>query len=141
MKVESIDVIMQWLVRWAAMMYSRYKTGADGKTAYQRQKGKPCRMEVVPYGETVMFKKVKHTGQRKNILDTDCEEGLWLGHTRTSTEVLIGTAEGVVRAWAVRRTVAEERWFGAAPRPGQIQLCQVLTYPSGSKSRRSSRTQ
>jgi hypothetical protein len=56
MTIESSDVIMQWLVRWAAMMYSRYKTGADGKTAYQRQKGKPCRTEVVPFGETVMYK-------------------------------------------------------------------------------------
>ena len=38
MTMESSDVIIQWLVRWAAMLYSRYKIGADGKTAYQRQK-------------------------------------------------------------------------------------------------------
>jgi hypothetical protein len=91
------------------MMYSRYKTGPDGKTAYQRQKGKPCRTEVVPFGETVMYKKLKQPGQRKNILDRDWEEGLMLGHTRTSTEVLIGTAEGVVRAWAVRRKAGPEQ--------------------------------
>ena len=59
MTIESSDVIMQWLVRWSAMLYSRYKTGADGKTAYQRQKGKPCRMEVIPFGEMVMYKKLK----------------------------------------------------------------------------------
>ena len=29
MTIESSDVIMQWLVRWAAMLYSRYKTGTD----------------------------------------------------------------------------------------------------------------
>ena len=71
-------------------------------------------MEVVPFGQTVMYKKLKHTGHRTNVLDTDWEEGLWLGHTRTSTEVLIGTAEGLVRAGAVRRKVEEERWSGAA---------------------------
>jgi hypothetical protein len=70
-------------------------------------------MEVVLFGEKVMYKKLQQTGQRKNILDTDWEEGLLLGHTRTSTEVLIGTAEGVVRAWAVRRKVEDERWSGA----------------------------
>ena len=33
-----------------------------------------------------------------------------LGHTRNSAEALIGTLNGVVRAWAVRRKPAEERW-------------------------------
>ena len=35
---------------------------------------------------------------------------MWLGHARNSSEVLIGTLTGVVRAWAVRRRTAEERW-------------------------------
>ena len=68
-------------------------------------------MEVIPFGETVMYKKLK---KKKNILDTDWEQGLWLGHARTSTEILIGTSEGVVRAWAVRRKIPEERWSGVA---------------------------
>ncbi len=85
MTIDSSDIIMQWLVRWAALLYSRYKTGSDGKTAYQRQKGKPCRMEVVPFGELVMYKKLKQTGQRKSILDSDWEECFWLGLTLTIT--------------------------------------------------------
>ncbi len=105
---------MQCLVGWAAMLYSRYKTGADGNTAYQRQKGKPCRVEVVPFGEKVMYNKLKETGQKKSILDSNGEEGLWLGQVRTSTEHLIGTPGGVVRAWSVRRKVAEKRWSAAA---------------------------
>ena len=32
------------------------------------------------------------------------------GHARNSSEVLIDTLNGVVRAWAVRRKPAEERW-------------------------------
>jgi hypothetical protein len=75
----------------------------------ERQKDKPCRLEIVPFGETFMFKKLKKLGQKKNILDSDWEEGLWLGHARTSTETLIGTTERVVRAWAIRRKIAEER--------------------------------
>ncbi len=67
---------------------------------------------MVPFGELVMFKKLKQTGQRKNIMDSDWEEGIWLGHTRTSTEVLIGISEGVICAWAVRRKVDDERWSG-----------------------------
>ena len=35
---------------------------------------------------------------------------MWLGHNRGSSEVLIGTPDGVVRARAVKRKPEEERW-------------------------------
>ena len=34
------SVIMQWLGRWAAMVHSRLKLGEDGKTSFERQKGR-----------------------------------------------------------------------------------------------------
>ena len=37
-KLQSTDVILLWMIRWAAMVYSRYKVGEDGETAYERQK-------------------------------------------------------------------------------------------------------
>ena len=37
-------------------------------------------------------------------------EGIWLGHARDSNEILIGTNQGVVRAYSVRRKPEEERW-------------------------------
>ena len=36
-EIESDCVVMLWLVRWAAMLYSRFKIGTDGKTSYERQ--------------------------------------------------------------------------------------------------------
>jgi hypothetical protein len=117
MTIDSSDDIMQWLVRYAAMLYSRYKTGADGKTAYQRQRGKPCRMEVVPFGETVMYNKLKESGQRKNILDSDWEEGLWLGHARTSNEVLIGTTEGGSKREMVWSKHKRDEGYASKTRP------------------------
>ena len=35
-KLQATDVILLWLVRRAAMAYSRYKIGEDGKTPYER---------------------------------------------------------------------------------------------------------
>ena len=32
-KLQATDSILQWLIRWVAMAYSRYKLGADGKNA------------------------------------------------------------------------------------------------------------
>ena len=49
-------VIMQWLIRWAAMLHSRFKLGDDGKSAYERQRGRKYNEEVVLFGELVMYK-------------------------------------------------------------------------------------
>ena len=109
MKLESKDVVMQWMIRWAAMAYSRYKKGEDGKTAYERQ-GRKCRMDVMPFGETVLYRKLEETGDRKRILESKWAEGIWLGHARKSNEVMIGTANGVIRAWSVRRMPDDKKW-------------------------------
>ena len=38
------------------------------------------------------------------------EEGIWLGMDMRSTEVIIGTPSGVVKARSVRRRPEDERW-------------------------------
>ena len=113
-KLPTDAVILQWLIRWAAMLHSRYSVGKDGKTAYQRQTGRRCRMEVVPFGEVVHYRRLD--GEGKNKLESQWEEGVWLGHARGSNEALIGTDRGVVRAWAVKRRIAEEKWQAAVIR-------------------------
>ena len=51
------EPIMPWLLRWAAMSISRFQKGADGKTPYERQRGRKCDIPVVPFGETVRYRK------------------------------------------------------------------------------------
>ena len=102
--------IMQWLVRWAAMLLSRYRVGRDSQTPYERQKGKACDLEVVPFGETVWFKTLSESVGRKKAMESKWREGVWLGHSRNTSEALIGTRERVVRAWTVRRRVEDEKW-------------------------------
>ena len=60
----------EWMVRWAAMAYNRYQQGHDGRTAYRRQNGRECHSEVLPFGEKVLFRQAKHTGARKNAMDS-----------------------------------------------------------------------
>ena len=97
-KLEAKDVILLWIIRWAAMAYSRYKIGDDGKSAYERQKGRKCRLEVVPIGESVWYKRLRETDEERKSLESAWGEGVWIGHARGSSEALIGTSEGVVRA-------------------------------------------
>ena len=109
-KLQSTDVIRLWMVRRAAMVYSRYNVGEDGKTAYERQKGRTCNLEVIPFGESVRYKKLGETSQEGKSLESSWFEGVWLGHARGSSEALAGTKDGVARAWAIRRMPEGERW-------------------------------
>ena len=43
--------IIQWMARWAAMALSNFKVECGRCTAYERQRGKRCTVEVVPFGE------------------------------------------------------------------------------------------
>ena len=106
-------VLLQWLVRWVAMLHSRYRRGSDGKTAYERQRGRKCRLEVIPFGEFVHYRKLI-ADENKNKLESKWEDGIWLGHARGSSEVLIGTPEGVVRARTFKRRPEDERWNAEA---------------------------
>ena len=46
--------IIPWIVRWAAICYSRYAVGRDGRTAYERLRGRSCKAIVVPMGKSMV---------------------------------------------------------------------------------------
>ena len=59
--------MMTWLIQHAADCLSKYQVGEDGKTAYERLKGKKFSRAVVEFGEKVHFKK-SAKGQSDNKL-------------------------------------------------------------------------
>lgn len=52
-KLETDDDILQWMVRWTVLVYTRFRIGRDGRTAYERLKGRKCKALVVLFGEKV----------------------------------------------------------------------------------------
>ena len=50
-KLGPADTIVAWMVRWAAMVCSRFLAGKDGRTACERKRDKKCSGPVVPFGE------------------------------------------------------------------------------------------
>ena len=94
------------------MLLSRFMVGSDGMTGYERRRGRKCTIAVVPFGEAVWYREVRVTKERKNMYDTEWKDGIWLGHTRRSNEVVVGTADGVVRAYSIKRRAEGERWNG-----------------------------
>jgi hypothetical protein len=109
MKIQGDEAIVEWMVRWAAMVVSRYLVGKDGRTAYERRKGRLCRMVCIPFGETVWYREVRKNKEQVGKLETEMHEGIWLGHASQTNEVLIGTPEGVIRVYDVKRKEEKER--------------------------------
>ncbi|MDA8582760.1 hypothetical protein N9L68_00975 [bacterium] len=110
--IEAGCPVLQWLVRWAAMLCTRYSIGRDGQTAHERMRGRKCNSLVIPFGEAVLYKELKSSGGPSNKLQSTWHDGIWLGQADKSNESLIGTEGGVIRSWAVRRKPDSERWDG-----------------------------
>ena len=141
-KVTSDSSILQWVVRWAAMLCSRFLVGRDGQTPFERRRGRRCTQHVVPFGEKVWHREIRHSKERKNKLTSEEKEGIWLGHNRGSNEVLVGTANGVVRAYAVRRQPEGSRWGrdmildaqGTPPQPVLVPIRINFDAPNGDEA-------
>jgi hypothetical protein len=103
-------VLVQRLVGWRAMLASRFCVGRDSRRTYERRRGHQCRVPTVHFGELVLYKEVRETKGRKNKVDSEWKEGIWLGHARNSDHVIIGTTDGVGRAYAVKRMSDDARW-------------------------------
>ena len=69
-----------------------------------------CKAIAVPIGETVWYKQLGDGNDRKNKAATEWFTGVWLGPNLKSSETLIGTDKGVVRAYTVERLSPSVRW-------------------------------
>ena len=95
-KLPPSDNITPWMVRWAAIHCSKYMVGSDGLIPHERRRGKRCR-------ERVLYKRIREGKQWIDKFESEDDEGAWLGHSRSSNEVLTGTRDRVVRAQSFRR--------------------------------------
>ena len=71
------------------------QSGVMGRPRTRDKKGRRCKLEVVPTGELVMYKKLGETAQERKSLESIWYEEVWLGHARGSSEALLGTKDGV----------------------------------------------
>ena len=51
------ECILTWIVEWAARSLNRLEIGKDGRTAYERCKGKRARHPGIEIGEAVLWRK------------------------------------------------------------------------------------
>eukprot|EP00971_Amphidinium_carterae_P031526 620890-Amphidinium_carterae.1 len=99
--LHAYHAVVSWAVKHAASMLNRYHKahGNTGFTAWQMVKGRAFKDAGIAFGSKVLFQRL---GKRRSTLADRWEVGVYLGLVDDSTEVIIGTAEGVVRGRAAR---------------------------------------
>ena len=70
--------IWAWLVEYAAFLWTRYSVAKDGKTAYERLKGKRAKAHGIEFGEGVLWKR-RRAGGPLGKLACMWEDGVYLG--------------------------------------------------------------
>ena len=77
MKIPVTHDVLPWLIMYAAMLINICRVGEDGKTAYERRRGKKFKREIPQFGESVWYLKPRSAGKDK--LDERWGDGAYLG--------------------------------------------------------------
>ena len=109
MKLSENHPIWPWIIIEAAAQINRYRVGQDGKTAFQRLRGKNFNKGVTEMAEIIDYLQLASEGRDK--ADTRWSRGVYLGINDRTGEVVIGTENGITKARTFRRIAdPKERW-------------------------------
>ena len=108
-QIPSNHNILAWLVEFAGTVVNRYEVGRDGKTPFERLRGKQSRLIGLEFGEKVNFRKTA-VGVRMAKLDSLWSDGVFLECRSVSGEIVVGTESGVFKTRTVQRKAYEHRW-------------------------------
>ena len=107
-RVDAKEPIVSYMPEYAAYLLNRLEIGKDGKTAYERCKGKKATVLGLEFGEKVLYKVKRDAKQAK--IRARWEYGIFVGVKARSGEVWLATAEKTFSARSVRRLPADQRW-------------------------------
>jgi hypothetical protein len=111
-KLSQDHAVIPWLIEYVSLILNRHEVSRDGRTAYERSKGKKSRLEGLEFGEQVMWRR-KPVGNNLAKLSVMWDFGTYLGVKGSTGEIIIGTEGGVWRTRTVRRRPEEFRWNAA----------------------------
>ena len=106
-KVKTTSLVYPWAVRHAAWLLTRFLIKSDGKTPYERLRGREYRGEITEFGEVSHF---KLADDKKGKLDAQSAVGVWLGKSLNSDEHYLGTENGIRRCRSLWRRPEKLRW-------------------------------
>ena len=101
--------ILSWMVENVSDVINKQMVGSDGKTAFERLKGKKYKGEFLEFGSNI-FHRVPEKPQG-GLMTQRCMPGARLGKRFTTDEHVIGMDDGrVVRSRCVRTRPEEDSW-------------------------------
>ena len=110
LKLESKHMVIPWIMEHASYLLNRFEVSHDGRTAYERCKGKPARAPGVQFGEGVLWRRKpigNALGKLSLVWQDGDESGIW--KTRTIQRKPCGERWSIVNAkyvngvpWKVR---------------------------------------
>jgi phage FluMu protein Com len=122
---------MTWVIEYAAWVLTVRLRGQDGKTAYERIRGKLWSRIMACFGEVVLFniplKWPQHSEDGK--LWPIWARGVFLGYDRGSNEYMLWTQKKIVKARTIQRVTAENRWNGEALQEVSASPYSLYTKP------------
>ena len=97
------------MIRHAAMLLNIGRRGRDGRSARGRVKGRLFNSKLQEFGERVVYSKPNSLGKDK--LASRWENGTFIGLQDDSSELLIGTPSGVLKARSFNHhTMGTDKW-------------------------------
>ena len=87
------------------LFITRFLVKDDGRTPYERLRGRDYKGEIVDYAEVVHYKL-----EAEKVGKLDPFVGVWLGKSLSSDEHLIGTSQGIRRCRSIWRRPENKRW-------------------------------
>ena len=100
---------MPWLVHHSAFLIDACRVGEDGRTPYERRKGKRFIRPLPEIGECIWYMRPQSVGKDK--LDTRWENGVFAGVREESGELHVLIEKGAIKVRSFSRRPEEERWI------------------------------
>jgi hypothetical protein len=110
-RIDSKHPVLIWLCNYSMHVLNRLEVSADGKTAYERCKGKRGTVLGLEFGERVLWKYGQH-GNFQNKLSARWGYGLFVGVRWVSNELIVmdKDTQKVKYVRTVRRVPEQQRW-------------------------------
>ena len=108
-EIDSNHKIISWIAEYAAVLLNRYEVGHDGKTGYERTRGKPSKIMGIEFGEKLLFRR-HPIGQRLAKMESLWVTGIFVGYRSQSGEYMIANKDGTYKTRTIKRVPFEDRW-------------------------------
>jgi hypothetical protein len=109
-KIDIKHPINTWLCEFAGYMMNRMEVASDGKTPYERIKGKKAEVLGLEFGEKVLWK--YHVGKKMEKLNARWGHGIFVGVRAKSNELMVIDEETQELKYTrtARRVPESQRW-------------------------------